>query len=397
LRLNELRNLMSGFIAQTKHTRDPKPWLAALGFAFDPFAHLEASTDPRLGSYLVGHEMFAIAWDDRPALLFAPAGGGKTAMRMYAAHSWWLSRGYLQTFPIPYLLEDATAQNPADHRGGIARAGAKALLIGLTYYPELFLKLSLPQQRYVAAFLNTQLSSPLAYYVNRLRQEPDPQPLARYLERSYRLPLLNEQPPIDDLCAAFVKAMEDAPIHIEGDPFDRLITILQQIFQFRSIAIQIDGVDAVVETSSNIQRMAGWMEWLLQQTPSWFEQQIVLKAFLPEELQPLLNQQPVASTIRQSQIVWTPPLLADVIRRRVYEASEGKFNTLDAVSSTAIRDIELQIARMTPSLPREVIVLMNGLLLAYAERTAISVGQIELEDIKTARQWYDARRVVPGL
>src|SRR5215510_6480057 len=83
-------------------------WLRELGLRFDPFKYLEASADPRLGDYVIGQEAFAVAWDDAPALVFAPAGGGKTAMRLYATRACWVGLGGAHPFPIPYTLSSHT-------------------------------------------------------------------------------------------------------------------------------------------------------------------------------------------------------------------------------------------------------------------------------------------------
>src|SRR5262249_41391223 len=104
------------------------PWLCELGLRFDPFQHQEASADPHLGDYLVGLETFAVAWDEAPAFVFAPAGGGKTAMRIYATRACWSGIGGSHPFPIPYTLSNhpitSRPPSPAEHQHMIVRAGA---------------------------------------------------------------------------------------------------------------------------------------------------------------------------------------------------------------------------------------------------------------------------------
>ena len=55
---------------------------------------------------------------------------------------------------------------------------------------------------------------------------------------------------------------------------------------------------------------------------------------------------------RTSTIQWTLALLAEVIRRRVYVASEGAFSSLDAVASPALRDIETILAKVVFLIPQ---------------------------------------------
>lgn len=376
----------------------PKLWLSQLGFRYDPFRYLEASNDPHLSSYLVGHQLFAVAWEEHPALIFAPAGGGKTAMRMYASSAYWLSQGRAQPFPIPYLATNGTSPSPEQHQRSIARAGSVALLIGLIHHPALLLERDQSDRRAIAALLDAALPAPLRHYLAMLRSEPDPTPIIMLLEKSYRLPT---GPPalVLELCAA----LGDMPPGLAPDPappdlMQSLFDILLEVLSFRSIILQIDGVDASADTGTNPAAMSGWLAWPLAQASLWAERRIILKCFLPSELATLLPRAFSESLahMRQATMLWTPPLLAEVIRRRVYEASDGKIGSLDAISSPGLRDVDTLLARSAEPLPRETIVLVGRLLAEYAHRTGGSPGQIEPEDLEAAQAWYAMHRVDPG-
>ncbi|PMP75458.1 MAG: hypothetical protein C0183_19865, partial [Roseiflexus castenholzii] len=56
----------------------PAGWFRRLGLRFDPYIHLEASSDPHLSEYTVNLDIFRTAWDAAPTIMFAPPGGGKT-------------------------------------------------------------------------------------------------------------------------------------------------------------------------------------------------------------------------------------------------------------------------------------------------------------------------------
>ena len=377
-----------------------EPWLAGLGLRFNPFRHLEAANDPYLGSYLVSHQRFAVAWEEHPALIFAPAGGGKTALRMYAAHAYWLSQGRAQPFPIPYLATAGAAISPEAHQRGIVQAGAVALLIGLIHHPDLLLECDRADRRRVADLLDAVLPAPLSYYVAMLADLSDPTPVLLLLEKSYRLPSVSHLPLVRELCAVLQDAGSGVPANADAaDRLALLLEVLLEVLHFRAIILQLDGVDASADTGINPAFMADWLAWPLTQAPRWAEQGIILKGFLPSELAAHLTHnfpEPLAH-MQQATITWTPPLLVEVIRRRVYEASNGKIGSLDAISSPALRDVDTQLACGTPPLPRETILLVGRLFAAYAQRTGGTSGQqLEPADLAAAQTAYIEHYVEPG-
>jgi predicted dinucleotide-utilizing enzyme len=90
-------------------------------------------------------------------------------------------------------------------------------------------------------------------------------------------------------------------------------------------------------------------------------------------------------------IRWDPAQLAEVIRRRVYVASEGAFGSLDAIASPALRDVETILAGAALPLPREILVLTRRVLREHVEREG-SDGKIQEEDVRIAIEWYNQYR-----
>lgn len=374
-------------------------WLHRLGFRFDPFRHLESSDDARLGAYLVAHDLAQLAWDGPPALLFAPAGGGKTALRMHAAHACWLGQGYGQAFPLPYLPQHAEAPDEGAHMAGIAQGGATALLSALAHFPRRLLELGAPEREAVATLLDAALPAPLSYYLAQLRAGEGPAELARRLEKSYRLPAPEPTAPVAELCAALEAALPaQAPALSPRDSFELLWQIVREALGFRSLVIQMDNLDSVAETIGDPAAMAARMAWPLQQAPGWAERGIILKAFLPSELEASLDRQypELRDGVRRARIAWTDELLSAVIRLRLERATGGRFSSLDAVSSLGLSGVEARIVATALPLPREVILLTGRVLAAYAARVGDAAGQIQPGDLQAAEEWYALHRVDPG-
>lgn len=77
-----------------------KLWLNHFGFRFDPFGHGEASRDPNLNRYLIGHEAFSVAWSEAPSMIYS----------LLAA----VRRLYASTHPAPAgREEEATNRFPS--------------------------------------------------------------------------------------------------------------------------------------------------------------------------------------------------------------------------------------------------------------------------------------------
>jgi hypothetical protein len=69
--------------------------------------------------------------------------------------------------------------------------------------------------------------------------------------------------------------------------------------------------------------------------------------------------------LRAAALTWDDNLLAEVVRRRVFVASRGAFDSLDAVSAPDLRNVELALARQLgekEKLPRQIIMKCRRLL-----------------------------------
>ena len=378
-------------MAQMLGAPEVAEWLRWAGFRFDPFMPLDAAADPHLGKYLVGHHIFARVWGDDLSWVFAPAGGGKTALRISVMQACWVGQETNRPFPIPYvppfLSWGHAHPSEEEHLAALARAGAVALFLTLAYRVHWFLPLDRSERRRIAQVLRWNLPGPLPIYLERCRAIPDPQTLSEVLDPAF---ILRNPPAPADLmkwCDALeAVAGDDVP----PPPVERWMQ-LKEVLQdlgFPSIYILLDGLDGAPETVANPSSIASFLEPLLRWAEEWAKERLFLKAFLPAEAQPLLEDRfrGLVAPTRVSVIHWTPDLLAEVIRRRVYVATEGAFGSLDALASPALRDIETLLAKTVYPLPREMLVITRRVIEEHLRRGGD--GLLTSEDVQSAIQWY---------
>jgi hypothetical protein len=332
--------------------------LGRLRFQFDPFAHLEASADPRLTSYLVAHPDVGALENNQPAVIFAPPGGGKTALRMGAVNEIWTGYGTEHTFPIPFILSKRTPS--AEQLIEISRAAARVLLIALAAQPELLASVSTSGKQQLVNVLAAALPQSLGHYARWLAQKPALSQIVRRLNFRYLLPARSSLPNLEIVVKLFSDTVP-APV-AQGDLFRAVQYLLLDVLKFSSITLHLDGVDGDATATPDASAMWDIIEWAITQAVTWQQQQTILHAFLPEELAPYLRH----ASLRQIHIHWNAELLAAVLRRRIYQATGGEYGSFDAFAARGLRNIEMLLAAAVPLLPREIILLAHLVVQRYA-------------------------------
>jgi hypothetical protein len=155
------------------------------------------------------------------------------------------------------------------------------------------------------------------------------------------------------------------------------------------VFVLLDGVDGASSTANNAKAQFESIRPLFQQAIHWAKQQVFLKVFLPRELEMTVANRAKAFYQQSGHavITWDVENLAKILRRRVHVASKGKFASLNAISSRAVRDVELLIAERAYPLPRESLVLAGHVLDNYFTRCG-GIGDLELDDIAHAEEQY---------
>lgn len=372
-------------------------WWRALGFRFDPFRHLEAASDPHLIEYMVGHEVFAAAWDAVPSLIFAPPGGGKTAMQLYTERACWSGFGPRHPFPILHTPAvgdmDAAGLPLAIHCQRLVRSAARSLLLGLTIQPERLLDASPATCARVRRLLAV-LPRPTTFYADILRTTGRVTSLAPLLGRAtwFGAGVATSAEKLNALADALTAPGAAAPFTPATTCafFSETCDILLDELGYRAIFVLIDGVDALPESAHAPSVGAHWLHSLLGNGEQWAAKNVFLKGFLPVDYADLLAQTCPRHLFAQTTIQWNIESLAELLRRRVAVASGGAFGSLDAISSPALRDVETLIARRVLPLPREAIVFVRELLQRAVRVSNSSAVVVEPEHLEATATWYQA-------
>ncbi|MFQ3631236.1 hypothetical protein [Roseiflexus sp.] len=369
-------------------------WFQRVGLRFDPYVHLEASSDPYLSEYTVNLDIFRTAWEAEPAVIFAPPGGGKTATRVAVTRTCWFDIGGAYPFPLPYNLGIAPLTGApltsAHHLRLMLESGTCALLTGLAFRPERLLRASAADIRAIASLLRTGLPGSLDYYLAVLRETGTPAGLTPLLERTYALTAPPPPEVLHHFCDVVAASGTDALHEQSEDLFRVFVDLVTGALGFSHVLILIDGIDAVYESQTGAHPALQWVSYLLDRTEQWSALNVFVKLFAPDTAEPSITGylQQHAISARPAHIVWTADLLIELLRKRIFAASGGRFESLDAISTPALTDVERQIVDAIAPLPRAALQVTRKVLLQYAARIEIEEGQLDEDDIRQAIAWY---------
>lgn len=330
--------------------------LSAFGFAFDPFEHLDSTKDAHLQEYLVIPKAVEIALSDQPVAIFAQPGGGKSALRIYASNFYKDSRGV--RFPVTYVPETYSTETNF-HFEGMNRSLARAAFMYLVSYPDLFFALSSDNKQKLKRLL-LEIPFGLDFNLHALSESR----FVSDLEQALGVPAFSGIPRLDrthrQLARELEKESSSKPLSLEN-----CFELINNAFGAKSIHILVDGLDGFMETRS-VQALTTWIEPLLNILDRWDQENNYLKFFLPMDISDapaLVN----LSTVRSAALTWDDNLLGEVVRRRVFVASSGRFDSLDAISAPDVHNVELTLVRQLErkeKLPRQAIIKSRSLLRA---------------------------------
>ncbi len=349
-------------------------WLhEELGLAFNPFQQLDAAKDPRLPSYLIGHQDFERLWGRWPAFLFAPAGGGKSAFRVRLARACRSEEGRRRFFPVTLYLPDPARMSTAAYEQALfdelCRSTGYELLFYLAHRAYQFPEWDEAGLRRLRQVL-TETDIPVTHYLEQMEEEGSLQPLAEAFDLT-ALPMPQEPLPknLRAFCAALREIPSDAPSpRPSSEKLPDLWKIIRQDLKQEAVFVLVDGVDAYPVPT---EQAALLLEPLLKRIQEWATQDIYVKFFLPAEFHPLLRQWDLLTAPGEvAKIEWSGERLFDVLRERIRVASGGSFNSLKAMGNPRFRkDAEVQLVEAAqPRVPREVIYLAQLVLAEHVRR-----------------------------
>jgi hypothetical protein len=377
-------------------------WLQSVGLAFNPFVLLEAGADSRLSTYLVGHGAFDDLWGDWPAVLFAPAGGGKSAFRVRLAYACRAGEDGRRVFPILYHFPRGPLSLDK-HLQAISRAAAHELLLELAWRPGWFEALDPAARGEMRRVFDWNAPHLLDQLLPQLREEGSPKPIViNYDPSAAHLP----NPPSPARVRALCDALQSLPTTAEPPPppqerFNHLLHVTFSLLKRKAAYILVDSVDAHPETIHEPATALTWLRPLLDHFSAWEEQAVFPKLFLPKELYNLFKNKNgrklLTSQTKSAKIVkveWTPERLADMLQSRVRVASEGEFYSLDAISSPALHRVEQALIAEAMLNPRELLVLAGRVLLEHVRRAG-PTGLLEPQDLQKAINFFKSNNKEP--
>ncbi|MEM7537383.1 MAG: hypothetical protein AAF639_34755, partial [Chloroflexota bacterium] len=268
---------------------DSAQWLQLIGLNFNPFLALNAADDPNLGHYLIHHDAFYTAWQPKPSLVFAPTGGGKTALRVRAALNCYIgqeanNRPFPIMYSVPFSRWGHAKPSFEDHVHALICIACAQLLISLAYRPHWFERLTLSARQSIIRLLRYGLPGMLEGFLAFLGTENGFENLKTSLNIKLNLPeppaerellalrqLLSETSAETNTATTAMEANHDQQIfHF----WQQLIHILLVELRHESIYILIDDLDAAPETANNPCTSAEVLRPLFEHMHDWAQQRI---------------------------------------------------------------------------------------------------------------------------
>jgi hypothetical protein len=378
--------------------------LSAFGaFRYDPFVDLDAARDPHLSEYLVVPHAAAIALKSVATAILAQPGGGKTALRIYIEQTQWDLSGIV--FSATYLMrEDRPLDEPPNHEANLLAVLAYESLAHIFAYPSRFLSAPVETRRELAALLVRHLAFDLDYILAAVLGTPERvlETLASFDNRVYLARGVTE-PDGDGVRAICLElGSTDRADLTSRMTLDEALALVRRAFGAREVYILVDGIDNSTESKQDPARAASWIMPLLERAPAWEQSGVYLKAFLTSELEAPLTAGLAERglSIPAPRLEWKESHLLDVIRSRISAATNNRFNSLFAISTLDLREIEMELIQKLPRgrrLPRELIVLTR-LVLCHALRHAKpgQSAQIDRRAFASACDEYNRLRNWPG-
>jgi len=367
--------------------------LQNLGFQYDPFVHLDASRDPHLFDYLVPPRDVAIAWEDVHALVFAPGGGGKTALRQYAENNC-LNQAWELKFPVTYIPGDfdVHVENIEDevlnyHLARIREALTTDIFRHFLWKPGRYLQLQKETQLIFSKSFDAYITSPKFSFLLDILQTNF---LAREVADRIDRPLSPYTKPSSAELQKFHTILTDNLSKAETlspPELEELFALTLDHLEARSIYIFIDGVDAFPETIHDPERAARWIIPLIEKGSELSRESVYLKFFLPVEVKTHLRD--ARQSFPSMTLNWNEEFLVDILESRISAASQHQFTSLDAISNPNLRGVEkIIIHKLKDKLPREALRLTRNIL-EEALNHWDSVPRITPNDIENAYRYYD--------
>lgn len=381
-----------------------KQWLTHMGLNLNPFGYIDAGEDPFIPFYLIEHNQFKKINGDHISFVFAPAGGGKTAFRVRLARECRAGWNKRRIFPIIFKPTEPGDPNGDEswmllQRTDLLRYAARELFLYLAYSPYALDEMDDALRKIFIQTISWDLDFPLAFYLDQMKTAGSLEPILAAFDPTARS--LPNPPDKEDILYLYKKLIRYIPESRKPDEEHRLEALFDLILnklKFEAIYILVDGVDAFPETENNPQNAIFSISWLLNNAIDWSRRNVYTKYFLPKEIQPFVDQthdfRLLTSKSKVITVKWDADALSEVIRRRLQEASGGKFDSLAAISDRALRASERspeevligELRRHKKLSPRSLIKAMDRLFICHIQDGQVR-EKLTPQDLTAVRQW----------
>lgn len=396
-------------------------WLVSWGFRDNPFAQWEAGQEKELTNYFVKRPFFEPLFNDvKSAVVFAPRGGGKSAMRRM-----------IQNESSPTLPSATTLVAPVTDFSQVAEGDMELSQLTLRHYlpilikaivsstlealaarPEALLRLApdalTAWAQWVPLYALEELTSPrlLGLFLRRTRPSVVNDRLAQTLSSALRA----GHPPLPDLNPTEAKIYRrlwdmrsGAPAQTEQrsalQNIQRLVETTLPVLatpplMAQQIFVLIDGVDEYPLTQADARASAALLRPLLGSQQLLELPYLVLKFFLPAEQRAALLGVTRRDRLAIFDLRWdtpTPSGFADLrtlLRRRIAAFHAGGLGTLDEMCHPTLRHwLEGAMLEAAQSSPRRLLQLGYWLFMEHCRGQRVEPeSEILPEDWERALQ-----------
>jgi hypothetical protein len=386
-------------------TNNLKKWVDVVGLELNPFEKIDAGSDPLIPFYLIDHNQFEHVSGDQPSLVFAPAGGGKTAFRVRLARECRAGRNGRRIFPIvfkptvPGDSDEDKEHSTHRQRTDLLHYASKELFLHLAYYPYALDEMDSEIRKTLLQMISWDLDFPISYYLGQMEDAGSIEPfLAAFDPTAGSLPNPPGREDINYLSKKLSQYAADVEKPEDEKRLDCLFELLFHKLKYEAIYILVDGVDAFLETVHSPERALAAISWFIDNTLLWMKNRIFVKFFLPDEVYPIAMKIPAFRLLTLKSkiaiIKWDADKLSEVIRQRLQEASGGKYDSFAAISDRALRASgrtveEILIAdlrRHKKSSPRSLIRAANQLITNHIQGKQVR-EKLTPQDLKAVREW----------
>lgn len=380
--------------AQTRVLLDR--WLNKVGFRKgNPFGTNEAEQEPFVPECFVDPGVYdLLRGDPRSTLVFAPRGGGKTALRVMLAsecrpihkasmssESRTLAVPYTDFAPALHACEyDLARLTAAHHVTPILRASCSAFLEALREDEALVEALSPPDRSllasYCAHFDPAQLAAD-AFYRHLTSNRPVASVPWSDLRRAVSERCLEtflcergmELPPSLRLYAQMIDDVA-APITSTDSP----ITLLRRFVQLvrstglEAIFVLIDRLDERFHTFDDPDQLTALIAPLIANLPLMEMPGVAFKLFLPRAARDSVMSYVRVERLGILDVQWTRETLRDLLRLRIQVYSENKIKFIGRLCSEKLSSrIEKEMIEVADGSPRRLLELGAALLESHVE------------------------------